>query len=288
MTAAATLSPHMEVHLAAAIFPMMTELELGALADDIKTNGQREPIELLDDAILDGRNRLAACELAGVEPCFRTLDAIESPIHYVLSKNLHRRHLTTSQRAMIAVDAAPYLEVEARERQIQLAGTRPNAEVAADLEADLPQGQTSSKQRAPQTRDVAGAALGVSGRSVAKAKEIRAKDPELAERVKANGISLDKAVKQIQQCEQPSAAHLVDDPPEYSKDELANVLPTGITTKITATTLANAIDELVSIPVADIVAATRDSAVRRQVKAKIARLARWLRDVTAPDKEVAA
>ena len=224
MSTSPSLSAHMDVHPAAAIFPMLSKVELDELAADIKANGQREPIELLDDAILDGRNRYAACELAGVEPCFRTLDAIESPTRYVLSKNLYRRHLSTGQKAFIAVEALPLLEDEARMRQIQLAGTRPNAEQHPDLGADLPQGPVPSKTRAPRARDAAGAAVGISGRSVAKAKEIMEKAPDLREQLRAGTLSLDKAAHQVRQREQQAEAAARTTPPEIpERIEVADV-----------------------------------------------------------------
>src|SRR5262249_56735913 len=82
-------------HPAAEMFPMMGDEELQALAEDIKANGLRELIAVYRARLLDGRNRLAACKLAGVEPQYGWLDRDKTdPVHYVLSRNLHRRHLT--------------------------------------------------------------------------------------------------------------------------------------------------------------------------------------------------
>lgn len=88
-------------HPLAELFPMLPERELHELADDIVTFGQREPIWLLDGMILDGRNRYAACLFAKVEPVFERY-AGDDPLNFVLSLNLHRRHLTDSQRALVA------------------------------------------------------------------------------------------------------------------------------------------------------------------------------------------
>jgi hypothetical protein len=44
---------------------------------------------------------------------------------FVVSHNLHRRHLTTAQRAALALDLLPKLEEEARERQVEHGGTAP-------------------------------------------------------------------------------------------------------------------------------------------------------------------
>ena len=96
------------VHPAAELFPMMGAEALQALADDIKAHGQREPVILFDRKVLDGRNRLLACEMAGVEPRVVTMesDEIGSPTTFVLSLNLLRRHLDESQRAMVGAREA--------------------------------------------------------------------------------------------------------------------------------------------------------------------------------------
>lgn len=93
-------------HPAADLFPMMRDDELAELAIDIAENGLREPIALFNGMILDGRNRLRACRVAQVEPAFETLPDDLDPIAYVVSRNLRRRHLSESQRAMIAAKVA--------------------------------------------------------------------------------------------------------------------------------------------------------------------------------------
>ncbi len=95
----------MNIHPLAELFPMMEGDALAGLADDIAKHGQREAIVLLDGAILDGRNRFSACEIAGVEPRFRDFEG-DDPLAFVLSLNLTRRHLNESQRAMVAARLA--------------------------------------------------------------------------------------------------------------------------------------------------------------------------------------
>lgn len=83
------------------LFPQADEKTLADMAADIRENGLNEPIILYEGKILDGRNRYLACEQAGVEPDFKEYCGDE-PLQYVISRNLHRRHLNESQRALMA------------------------------------------------------------------------------------------------------------------------------------------------------------------------------------------
>ena len=111
-------------HPACLLFPRLVDDELQALAEDIKLNGLLIPITTLKGEILDGRNRLEACEIAGVKPRFEEWTGEGSPLSWVVATNLVRRHLTASQRAVVAFDLLPMLEAEAKERQRLSSGTR--------------------------------------------------------------------------------------------------------------------------------------------------------------------
>ena len=95
-----------EFHPIANIFPMMEGEEFKALVDDIKANGLREPITLHEGKILDGRNRYRAVVEAGHQYRLKDQDfkpyTGTKPLEFVISANVHRRHLDTSQRATIA------------------------------------------------------------------------------------------------------------------------------------------------------------------------------------------
>jgi len=159
-----------EFHPAANIFPMDQE-NIGQLAEDIRKNGQQVPIEIMDGKILDGRRRWVACGIAGVAPVTREVDPSD-PVVYVLSLNLHRRHLNPSQLSMVAARARDYYDEQAKERQKARKGKQPGAtpENLPDLHTDA--------------RDAAGKAVGVSGRSVDFAtKVLKQGIPELVEAV---------------------------------------------------------------------------------------------------------
>ena len=95
----------MIAHEYAGLFPMLPDAELERLAADIAENGLQTPITTLDGKILDGRNRFRACEIAGVDPTMEEYQGGD-PLAFVISHNLHRRHLTESQRGMVAAKMA--------------------------------------------------------------------------------------------------------------------------------------------------------------------------------------
>src|SRR5262245_48110566 len=95
----------LEFHCLSNLFPLVEGAEFDDLVADIRAHGLHEPIVVFEDKVLDGRNRLRACEAAGVEPTF-TVYTGDDPVAYVVSLNLRRRHLDESQRAMVAAKLA--------------------------------------------------------------------------------------------------------------------------------------------------------------------------------------
>jgi hypothetical protein len=81
-------------------------LVTAAIRLGLEENGLREPI-VVEGKIRDGRNRFCACGELGIQPELEYFNG-GAPAVFVLSMNLHRRHLTTSQRAMIAAEIATY------------------------------------------------------------------------------------------------------------------------------------------------------------------------------------
>jgi hypothetical protein len=80
--------------------------------------------------IIDGRNRYRACRELGIEPKIQIWDGKGSLVEFVVSLNLHRRHLDSGQRAAVAVEILPLLEAEAKERQRAAGGDRKAVEAA--------------------------------------------------------------------------------------------------------------------------------------------------------------
>lgn len=98
----------MELHPLCTFFPRMSDEEFNLLKDSLQTNGQTHPIYTLDGMILDGGNRYRAlCEL-GIEPMIVEYQG-PNPTQFILSSNLHRRHLTQGQSAAIVSASQSWL-----------------------------------------------------------------------------------------------------------------------------------------------------------------------------------
>jgi ParB-like chromosome segregation protein Spo0J len=174
----------MENHELANIFPMLGAEELAELCADIKKNGLTEPITLYEGKVLDGRNRVTACTTLKIKP--KTVEYTgNDPLAFVLSKNLHRRHLTTSQRAMIADDLANMRQGE-----------------RTDMEPCRNSGKVNQSEAAKK--------LNVSRDSVQQAHKVRTKAvPEVAEAVESGKMPVSVAAK------------LADAPPEEQREAIA-------------------------------------------------------------------
>jgi N6-adenosine-specific RNA methylase IME4 len=173
----------LEYHPIANIFPLMAGDDYAALVADIAEHGQHEPIWLHPDGrIIDGRNRYRACCDLGVVPEYRTWDGNGSLVAFIVSLNLHRRHLTSSQRAVIALDVLPMLEEEARARMV--------TGVAAD-----------PVQRVEQGRSVhqAAAMTGTNHQYVSDAKRIAQTAPDLLENIRSGETTITAAKREIKE-----------------------------------------------------------------------------------------
>src|SRR3954468_3138018 len=84
---------HYDFHPLAAVFPLLEGEEFEELVASIAANGQRDPITLYREQILDGRNRFRACIKAGVVPVFEILPDGQDLLRFVVDRNLRRRHL---------------------------------------------------------------------------------------------------------------------------------------------------------------------------------------------------
>jgi ParB family chromosome partitioning protein len=194
-------------HEYAELFPWLEGAALEALRDDIRLHGVREPIVMLDGAILDGRNRYMCARDLGIEYPVREFDG-DDPLAFVISHNLHRRHLTESQRASVA----------ARLANMERGGDRKTQpDQNANLQFDIPLSQQASA-RAPVTNADAAKMLNVSERSVATARKVQdTAPPEIVRAVDRGQISVSLAA-QVADLPEASQAEIIAAPPEKVKE----------------------------------------------------------------------
>jgi hypothetical protein len=206
----------LEIHPAAEIFPMMSGDDFRELVEDIRENGLREQIIFYQGKLLDGRNRLAAMEQLGIDYTEHSCEIDESddfdPVAFVLSLNLHRRHLSTSQRAMIAGRFKKVHEVEAKKRQ-------QGGQGGVLLPANLPEATKGD------SRDQAGNALKVSGKSVdAAVKILESGNEELIKACDEGRITVNAAMGQIEpEKKKPKAKPQPAKPPKKNDGEFQSV-----------------------------------------------------------------
>jgi len=210
----------MEVHEVANIFPMMSEEEYRELVRDIKENGLREPIWTYQGKIIDGRNRYKACKELGITPKFQEWDGKGSLVSFVVSLNLHRRHLNSSQKAMVAAEIRPMLEKEAKERQREHGGTAPGKPktLSEKIREVNPKENKSSYQAAKL--------VGTNERYVDYAVKIQKEAPELVEHVKAGRLNIPeaKAVAVLEPEERTEVIKRVTEAPPETKVKVKDII----------------------------------------------------------------
>lgn len=230
-----------EYHPVADLFPLMHGEEFAELKADIATNGLREPIVLHPDgSIIDGRNRHRACIETDTPMRFKTWGGDGSLVSYVVSLNLHRRHLTSSQRAAIALEVLPKLEEEAEQRMI--AGKAP------DPTEKIPGGQGEAREQAAKI-------FNTNGSYVSAAKSLRERAPDLFGQVKDGEITIPTARRELSARERRDAPRLPEgkyrilyaDPPWKYSNRLDEAMA-GTTTPETHYP-AMSIDDLCQLPI---------------------------------------
>lgn len=92
------LTPHpLSMH-----FPLMPEREFRELFHDARERGLINPIQTIEDAVLDGRHRIGVASVLGIPVQTIAFTGTEEEArHFVISTNLRRRHLTTAQRTQL-------------------------------------------------------------------------------------------------------------------------------------------------------------------------------------------
>ena len=109
----------MKVHPFAEKFPMIKGERLDDLVASISKHGLWEPVVRKNGLILDGRNRIAACEKAGVDVKYEEYCGSLSLVDFIGIKNMDRRDLLKDQRVMLAMEWGKALVKEAEKRKLE-------------------------------------------------------------------------------------------------------------------------------------------------------------------------
>lgn len=186
-----------EFHPLANIFPLIEGQAYQDLMADVLKHGVREPIWIYEGMILDGRNRYRAATAMNVSFDSREYEG-DNAASFVISLNLHRRHLNEAQRAMVAAKLA-----------------------------NLSDGQKTSSANLPSiavTQSDAAEMLNVSTRSVTSAKKIIEDAPlEVAKAVERGAMSVNLA-SQVAALPDEAKAEISQAPEEQIKEVAAEVV----------------------------------------------------------------
>lgn len=177
----------MALHEYAQLFPPMTDAEYRELVEDIRRNGQKQPIITYEGSILDGAHRARACQELGIEPKAVEFEG-DDPLALVISMNLARRHLTSSQRAILAQKLRPIYQAEADKARQEHGGTAPGRPQTPA--ATLQQVSTLTKRTAEQ----AAAALNTGVRYVYAAERLAKEAPDLHDAVRKGETNINQAM----------------------------------------------------------------------------------------------
>jgi len=193
-----------EFHPIANIFPMMSEEETKGLTEDISQNGLKESIWLHPDGrIIDGRNRYNACQQAGVEPVFNTWNGKGSLVAFVISLNLHRRHLSSIQKAAVGFESLPFLEAEAKERQLRTSANREKAKEEQNLVVQKIAQQDFAPKEENKSRTQAAKMVGTNKQYISDMKKYKEECPDVFDAAKEGKVNGSQA-KAIAKLDEPT------------------------------------------------------------------------------------
>ncbi|MCP6719031.1 MAG: ParB N-terminal domain-containing protein [Patescibacteria group bacterium] len=205
-------------HEVSSYLPLLEGEDFDALVEDIKQFGQIEPAILFEGRIIDGRNRYRACKKLSI-----TLKTREwkpsgatgiTPLQFVISENIMRRHLTIAQRSEVGLLLLEEEEKLAKERKVKI-GEEMGKVIGKGQKIEKGQAETLTKKideikevmGEGRARDKVAPKVKVGSATLAKAKkikEIAKEDKKIAEdweKAKKGYIGVDAVYKKVQEKE---------------------------------------------------------------------------------------
>jgi len=212
------MSDTIQIHPVAEMFPIMDRggKEFIDLVDSIREDGLQEPLVMDGDVLIDGRNRLVACEVAQVEPRFVQFSEVRKGevgvTEWIWAKNFTRRQMTVDQRVAVAAKVNAWRTEEAKAQAKQKTqfkkGSSPNPGGKKKSEVNMnscsPERDTK-EMHANSTIGQIAALAQTSNHKAAQAKKIFSAvirgdvAADTLDRVIGGGLDLSEAVKLVPQ-----------------------------------------------------------------------------------------
>lgn len=181
------------VHPLAEFLPMCTDDEFQEICKDVKKNGFQEPVKInTKNLLIDGRNRIEIAHAVGIEPSIEYKD-VKDVLGYIMSENLHRRHLTPGQKAMLA-----------------------------EKIATIPKGCHVSTETSLLSKRAVAKKIGTSSASISRARTIRKLAPEEAKLVEAGKMTMEQGYQTARRKKRNGASITKKSPLERQREALEN------------------------------------------------------------------
>ena len=183
----------------------LTEDEFKVLEENLKKNGCRDPITILEDGtIIDGHNRYKICQEHNIKYSTFVQKDLETGTDiklWMLYNQIGKRNYTSFDKSLVAIEIEKLESIKAKERMLKLSNLKQFQEL--EEQNDLPaRSDLTEREESGKALEKAAKAVGVGYGTVYKTKQILAKAPEeVIEKVRKGDVSVDRAYQKIQRAE---------------------------------------------------------------------------------------
>ncbi len=207
------------VHPVADQFPMMDSEKIALQAESIRVNGLYDRVEYWIDPnsqpwFIDGRNRDESMDMIGMDTREHMVEVKGTPegiVERIVTRNLQRRHLTVSEKSILAGRLVLAMRHDAKGPA--LGRPKPEPEEQQTFHNQLPEEPATSAwvPEGVRPRNYMAAQFGVSGSSVQHGMTCL-RDEEITARVEAGDIAVSRGAAKVLAKEREIAAANEEDP----------------------------------------------------------------------------
>jgi len=179
----------------------MSDAEYRGLRDSIAADGLHEEIVTHEGRILDGRHRYRACMETGVTPRFRAYSG-DAPLLFVIAQNIHRRHLTITQRADLGIRLRPEIARETAEHHRRIVARN----LVQNASRTAPIGAVRESEASGSTDEQVSKIVGIGERTFQRAVALEKNAPALYEKMVVGEMTITGAYDQMRETEPQATA----------------------------------------------------------------------------------